>query len=297
MRPALASALPVVTALLVGALAPASPAAAGIHYESVTNTQPAQGKATTMRVEGWVAGERAKIEFVASDNAVMPPGTYLVTQDGGKTLYLVNPEEKTYAEWNLDQMLQTMASVMQAMGPLLKFEISNVHVEKLGDEPGPELLGVATRHYRYHTTYDMKVKVMGMGRSSVVDRMQELWTTQALGDPGLGVWLRKEPPTTGDPDLDNLIATEMTKIQGFPLKTVEVSTTTDGKKGRKSETRVETEVTTLDRNAGAPASGFEVPAGYRKTEMVPTAGPQGQDEEGDRSRNPFKKIFGGGSGG
>ena len=214
-----------------------------------------------MRVEGWVAGERAKIEFVASDNAAMPPGTYLVTQDGGKTLYFVNPEQKTYAEWNLDQMLQTLGSVMQAMGPLLKFEISDVHVEKLGDEPGPELLGLPTRHYRYRTTYDMKIKVMGMGRSSAVDRMQDLWTTQALGDPGLGVWLRKEPPTTGDPDLDKLIATEMAKIQGFPLKTVEVSTTTDAKKGSKSETRIETEVTTLDRNAGCAGLGLRGPAG------------------------------------
>lgn len=285
-------------ALALIALAPALPAAAGIHYQAATTTQPAQGKAQTISVEGWVDGEKARVEFTASDNPVMEEGTYMVTQDGGKTLFFVNPKDKTYAEWNLDQMLQTLGSVMQAMGPLLKFEISNVQVTKLGEEAGPTLVGLPTTHTRYRTTYAMKVKVLGMGRSNSIERLQELWTTQSLGEPGLGVWLRNRPMTTGDPDLDAMIAAEMAKVQGFPLKSVEVSTTTDAKKGKQSVSRTETEVVTLDRNAAVPAASFEVPAGYQRTEMMPTgAGAGAGDAEGgedEKGGNPFKKIFGGG---
>lgn len=287
VRPALVIA-PLV-ALLV-----AWPAAAAIHYEAVTTSDtPGRGKPTTIRVEAWVDGAEAKIEFRESGTPTMPAGTYLLTRNGGKTLYFVNPEEKTYAEWNLDQMLQTIGGLMQAMGPVLKFEVSDVEVEKLAEGPGESLHGLATTHYKYRTTYVMKIKVMGMGSTSAVDRMQDIWATRDLDDVALGIWLRNRPAATGLADLDELIAAEMGKVQGFPLKTVEVATTT-GKKGkRESETRTTMEVTTFERNASVPASTYELPAGYTKTEIVPTAGPaEGQGDEA--GGNPFKKTFGGG---
>lgn len=281
--------------LVVAALAPAVPAAAGIHYRSVTTSEVVgQGSSHTLRVEGWVDGAKAKIEFRESDNPTMPAGAYLLTQDGGRTLYFVNPEEKTYAEWNLDAMLRAVGGMMQAMGPLLRFEVSDPRVEMLAQEPGGTVAGLPTTHARYRTTYAMKVRVLGMGQASSVDRVQDIWSTDALDDVALGVWLRNRPSSTGNPELDKLMAAEMEKLRGFPLKTVEVTTTTGRKGKRESESRTVMEVTSLDRDAATPAATFELPADYRQTEMAPVAGAAGQGEEGDPDANPFKKIFGGG---
>ena len=266
-------------ALLLLAAAPA--ALAGIRYTAVTSTEGGGGNQETT-VDAWVDGAAAKVVFRESATPMLEEGSYVVTKDGGKTLYLVNPKEKTYAEWNLDAMLQMVGNMMQAMGPMLNFQVDNVEVKELGSGPGPAMHGLATTHAKFHTTYDMKIKVLGMGRTNHVESDQEIWSTQELGDPALGIWLRKEQPT-GFGELDKLVKAEMDKVQGFPLKSV-TRTTTTGQKGKREQTTVSTmEVTELDRSASIPASTFEIPEGYTQSEaMVPQ-----QEGEQKEDKNPF----------
>ena len=261
------------TALLLAAAVPSS---AGIHYKAVTKTEaPDQRGSGQIQAEGWVSGDNAKVVFVeSSGNPVLEKGTYLLTKDGGKTLFLVNPEEKTYAEWSLQGMLGTVGAIMQGMGPLLKIQFSQPKVEKLAEEDGGTIAGLPTRHYKLRTSYSMTVKVLGMGNTSDVVSEQDVWATPKLQDLGLGVWLRAEPPRTGNEEFDKLIAAEAVKFEGFPLKMVTVNTTTSKKGNRAQTTRSTMEVTQLDANAAVPASTFEIPAGYEKTELL--AVPQGE---------------------
>ena len=253
------------------------PASAGIHYKAVTRTDDAKNPANIV-VEGWVSGDQARVEFKESANPVAKSGAYLVTKDGGKTIYLVDPEEKTYAEWDLQAMLGLVGSVMQGMGPLLKMEFSEPKVEKLLDEDGGTVAGLPTRHTRYRTSYDMKIKVLGMGNEAHVVTEQDIWATDRLQDVALGVWLRSDPPRTGNEQFDKLIAAEVDKARGFPLKTVTVSTTTQ-KKGKATTTRSTMEVTELDTSADVAAASFEIPAGYEETQLLPASGQAGGSEE------------------
>jgi hypothetical protein len=116
----------------------------------------------------------------------------------------------------------------------------------------------------------MKIKVLGMGQASNVVSEQEIWATDKLKDVGLGVWLRADPPRTGNANFDKLVATEASQVSGFPLKTVTVSTTTSNK-GKQQVSRTSTEVTELDASAAVPDSTFEIPAGYEETQVMPTA--------------------------
>jgi hypothetical protein len=266
--------------MVLAALCAAAPCFAGIHYQAVTKTQDAKDKSSATEVEGWVSGEKAKIQFKASANPTMEAGTYLLTRDGGKTLYLVNPEEKTYAEMDLQAMLGFVGGVMQGMGPLLKFEFSEPKVEKLLEEDGGTVAGLSTRHYRFRTSYTMKVKVLGMTNASDNVIEQDIWATDRLQDVALGVWLRSEPPRTGNEQFDKLLAAEMGKVRGFPLKTVTVTTTTQQKKGQQTVTRSSMEVTRLDDATVADAS-FEIPAGYQETQLLPTAPQQGEAGQGE----------------
>ena len=277
---------PILIALLL--LTVTLPAAAGIRYTAVSTTE-GSGADSGTTVDAWVDGAAAKIVFRKSDTPSLKEGTYVVTTDGGKTLYLVDPEEKSYAEWDLDAMLQMVGNMMQAMGPILNFQIDNVAVEKLDSGAGPAMHGIATTRSKFRTTYDMKIKVLGMGRTNHVDSVEEIWSTTELGDPALGVWLRNAP-TTGFGELDELMQAQMGKVEGFPMKSV-TRTTTTGQKGKNEQTSVMTmEVTALDRSASIPASTFEIPAGYTKSESV--LPDEGEQEE--ENKNPFAKIFGGG---
>ncbi len=274
-----------VSALLV-ALTAAPAAHAGIHYKADTTTRPEHGKAQVTKVEAWVDGPRAKVEFLESDQPMLEAQDYLLTRDGGKTLFLVNPGEKTYAKWDLEGMLALFGNVMESMKGLVNLDFSEPQVEKLAEEPGGSLLGYPTTHYRYRTTYTTKVKILGMHRENTTETVQDLWTTDALGDAGLGVWLRKEPAATGNAQFDKLLSSQMSQIQGFPLKTASVAKTTGQKGKRETTTTQETEVTELE-TTGVPASTFEIPKGYTETQMMP----EGEDQ-GQGSDSPFGRLFG-----
>ncbi len=256
----------------------ALPAFAGIHYKAVTKTEDPQTQGGNISVEGWVSGEKARVEFKESANPMIQAGGWLLTKDGGKTMYMVDPDEKTYAEWNLQAMMGVVGSVMNGMGPLLKIEFSTPKVEKLLDEPGPALVGLPTRHYRFRTSYTTKVRVLGMGNEASVVSEQDVWTTDKLSDVALGVWLRNDPPRTGNAQFDKLMEAEMGKTEGFPLKSVTVSTTTQKKGNKQSVSTMTMEVTQLDINVSVPGSSFEIPAGYKEVEMTPMAeGENGED--------------------
>jgi hypothetical protein len=288
----------IAAALLLAAV----PCSAGIHYKSTTSTSSEGGRGdrdSQIRAEAWIAGEGAKVAFVESNgNPVAQQGTYILTKDGGKTLYLVNPQDKTYAAWDLQGMLGVVGAVMNGMGPLLKIQFTDPKTEKVSEEDGGLVAGVPTRHYKYRTSYTMTVKVLGMGNTADVVSEQDVWATTQLTDAGLGVWLRAEPQRTGNKEFDKLLAGSAARFQGFPMKVVTVSTSTQQKGNKQTVTRSTLEVTELDTHAAVPASTFEIPAGYKETQIAPTQ--QGekdgsQEEEGGlRGLLKRKKSSGGG---
>ncbi|MFY9820162.1 MAG: DUF4412 domain-containing protein [Thermoanaerobaculia bacterium] len=254
----------------------AVPAFAGIHYKSTTKSEDARGRGNEVQVEGWVSGEKARVEFKdsTSPNPFTQKGTYLLTQDGGKTLYLVNPEEKTYSVLDLNAVLGAVGTVMNGLGPLLKIQFSEPKVEKLADEDGGTVAGVPAHHTKYRTSYTTTMKMFGVGRSNAVVSEQDFWTSTKLVDPGMGVWLRAQPPRTGNADFDRLLTAERYKLQGYPLKMVTVTTNTDSKSGKANTSHSTMEVTQLETNATVPAGSFELPAGYKESQMVKPEGPR-----------------------
>ena len=94
----------IIPALAAALALAAAPAFAGIHYKSTTHTD-GSSKVGDAQVEGWVSGAKARVDFRESGNPVAKKGSYLITKDGGKTVYLVNPEEKSYALWDLKAMI------------------------------------------------------------------------------------------------------------------------------------------------------------------------------------------------
>lgn len=271
-----------VSVLTLLAVLAAVPAWAGVHYKAETVVSGPHTSRTT--VEAWVDGEKTKVVFVESDQPMMGANTYLLTTDGGKTLYLVNPEDKTYMEWDLQGMLAAFGNVMESMQGLMSMEFSDVDVKKLSEEPGGEVLGYPTTHSRYRTAYTTNIKVMGIKRQSTTETIQDVWSTDAFGDSGFGVWLRSEPPATGIEGLDKMIASEMERVEGLPLKTVVASTTVGQKGKRESTTTTKTEVTMIEKTS-VSGSLFEIPEGYTKQELQM----EGTGEEEDA--NPFGRFL------
>ena len=214
-------------------------------------------------VHAYVSGVRAKVVFVESQADDYAVGDYMLSPDEGKTLYLVSPVTKTYTKYDVQAMMAGMGGMVQGMRGLMKVNFESPKIEKLLVEDGGLVAGLPTRHYRYRTSYTVSMHITGAKKVSTVLE-EDIWTTDRLVDPALKVWLKQEPPTTGDEQVDKMIHAEMAKIEGFPLKRVTV-TRTDDARGEHS-TRSEMDVLQV-KQVEVPEAELAMPKGYR--EVVP----------------------------
>ncbi len=88
----------------------------------------------------------------------------------------------------------------------------------------------------------------------------------------------------------------MIPLEGFPLKTITVTTTTDGK-GREKVDQSEMNVTVL-REETIPAEIFELPAGYREVSLMDPATRNAsklpaEENGGGSPMKALKGLFGG----
>lgn len=271
---------------------------AGWEYVAVTKGEGgAEAAQANMTVRGLVEGPKARVEFVSSSNPMMPAGSYILTHDGGHTMYLVTPQQRSYAKWDLHAMLGFAGSAMQMMN--IKF--SQPKVEKLAEEKGPMLLGYPTRYYRFRTTYTVSMNFLGMQRSTETIQDEEIWTTEELKDTGFQAWLNQKPPQSGNAELDKLIAAEVGKVKGFPIKRVATTTQREAD-GSTQTSRIIFEVTSL-ANKAVPASAFDLPQGYTERSVLNSVAPFSSDEDNEDEspsssggqsspgENPFLKLM------
>ncbi len=268
------------------------PAVAGVYFETTT-VMTGPGFSETMEVEGWADGSKSKIVFRQSTNPLTGAGTYLITHDGGKMTYLIDPKDKTYMEWDIDQMMNSAGGVMNALGGVVKFKVSDPHIEIIENgKPAEKIAGYSTKRYRYRTTYTSVFTVMGFGSKKDVVIDQIIWSSEALKDVGLSVWLRKEPPKTGNPDLDGMMSLETNKVIGYPLKMETVSTET--KKGKQTVTKHTMTVNTIKKQNIKDAT-FVIPADYQKTSLMQhmgsETGPSPTSDPPEEEQGGLKGLF------
>lgn len=256
--------------LLLALLFATLPSFAGVVYTATTRTEQG-GKAESSTVHAQVSGLGARIEFVQNDAPFLPPGAYLLSRDGGKTLYVIDPAEKTFAKWDMGVLTKDVSDTMDRLKA--RTSITQPKLEKLLDEPSEPIAGFSTRHYRYRTSYNTNLEIMGSISVLKIVTEEDIWATTKLQDPALAVWLRKTPEPSGDAQLDALLKTEMSKIQGFPLKRITTTTTTDSHgKPQKLTTTMSVSKVAL---TGVAKSVFAIPEGYKQTEFhLPEQEPQ-----------------------
>ncbi|MGI9260361.1 MAG: hypothetical protein ACR2QQ_16125 [Gammaproteobacteria bacterium] len=272
-----------VSSLLLTAVS--SAAFAGYYYEAVTTNEGVPAGTELSTVHAWVDGDRAKVEFQETSQAVMfPAGGYLVTQDAGSTLYFVNPADMTIMTVDIDAMVGMAGTMMEAMGSNLNMEFSDFSNETLSEGAGGEILGYDTTLTHNRIRYTMSISVMGYQHSSRVEMENKVWCSDDFNSDGLRVWLRPDRFRTGNEDFDELIQQHYAAMNCLPLRTEVVTTTTSN--GSASVTTTKTDVL-LIREENVAASIFNLPENYEQVSflerLMRSRPPAGQSGEGGAS--------------
>jgi len=251
----------------------ALPVAAGVSFTTAMHTEGARGSDMgDMTVKVQVSGDKARGDIQQSKSPFFGTGAYELTRDGGQTILFVNPKDKTY--FDATSMLRGAAGAMSAMGGMMKMEVSDVKVEKLLEEDGGTVAGLATTHYRFKTNYTMAMKMAFINNVSNVEILEDMWSTTALAEAGVGL-TQARGVKLGIPAFDKLIEAEKSKMKGFPVKVVAVTTSeTKGRVDKRTTTR---EVTELKMGVDVPDSVFTVPPGYTEHSPMPAGFPGGRN--------------------
>lgn len=251
------------------------------YYESRTTMSDGEGKSGKPdRIRGWVDEEKVKLEFPEGGRGgQFGSGTYLLTTNGGQDVYLVDPKEKTYSRFDLEEMM-SFASAAMGEG-MFEINMSDFSSEKLEQGAGGSLLGRSTERYKWRTQYTMEMNTMGMSRSSRNDTTQEVWVHSGLGGGGWRMWYGMLPAgmreEVGDAWIEN-----SGLLDGFPMKSVATTKSTN-RKGKTTTMTSEMVITEL-REESIAASTFEIPGDYTETQLIP-------DETQD-AMSRFKGMFG-----
>jgi len=270
--------LPVIAVLLLSA----APAFAGLTFRQVTKSEGEKGRSSESETAVSLDDKNARIDMTRMENnPMMRQGFYMLVKDDGATMLMVNPTDKTYARFDPAAMMQGMEGGMrQPQQGGMKMDIEDAKSEKLLEEPGPPILGYATRHLRFHRTWTMVIGTEMMSIKNATDSIEDVWVTDAIALPKFGHHLGK---LNGGffAQLEKAFGNELEKAQGFPLKRVIASTSKMsgmpmlGGAGGKSTSTIEV----LEVKEGAvPAVLFEIPPGYRETE-VQQRGPARPDQQ------------------
>lgn len=274
----------------------ATPFADGMTYEfqmKSSSTRDGNKEKITMRGRGTYAGDDARIEILEAGSstggseAFGGKGSYFIVKNGGKEMFLVSPKDKQYMKWDLASMMAGMGKMMNAVGGVVKMQMSDVHIDATDLGPGETIQGYPTHHYRMIQNYTMTASIFG--RSTVT---KNATTTDYYFAPSLRIAnpfvsnsdqmaMSSSMDVFNNPDFKNQMMAAQAKIQkaGIPLKTVTTTVATDSK--GKAETTTSTMEMINFTKANIPASVFAIPSDYQMVQMPTMTAEGGASGSGD----------------
>lgn len=243
----------------------AASASGAIQYE-FRQTSRSDAELTPFEVTGKATldGDRSRIDY--TKNPVYGDGSYVVSYLSSRTLYIVNPRNRTYYDVSLATVAGNLGSG--------KIEIANLKTNSKVLDDHPIIAGVPTDHHRLDTSYEMTVMFGQIPLRQSVQTTIDSWTTTAFGTVPDSVFTSNDL-RTGNPSIDQLIEAESSKIKGLALRqVVTISTTSmrssharkDVKNLKLTKRQISEAVVTSVKTVKIEPSYFQLPEGYTKAD-------------------------------
>jgi len=270
----------VAAALVPFVFAAALPVADGMSYEFVmksTSKQTGNKEQVTLRGRGTYAGDDAKLEILEAASssggreAFGGKGTYFIMKNGGAEMFLVNPAEKSYMKWDMANMMAGLSKAMNAMGGLVKMQMSDVKIASHDMGAGETVQGYPTKHIRMTQNYTMSVSMFGRSSKTKSEATTDFYFAPTLKIANPFVSNSHQMSAMGDmfnnPDYKTQLTAAMARMpkNGVPLKTLTTTVSTDDK--GKQETSVTVMEMVNFKASNIPASAFAIPHDYALIEM------------------------------
>jgi len=260
----------------------AQPVADGMSYEFVmktTSKQTGNKESVTLRGRGVYAGDDAKIEILEAgasaggQESFGGKGTYFVVKNGGQEMLLVDPAQKSYMKWDLANMFAGIGKVVNAVGGLVKMQMSDIKIDAQDLGAGPTVQGYPTKHIRMVQNYTVSASMFGRTSKSRSETTTDYYfvPTLRIANPFVSnsqaMAMMSQLDMFNNPDYKNQMAAANAKMpkSGVPVRTVTTTVSTDEKGKQETSTSIMEMINF--KAANIPASEFAIPSGYQLVEM------------------------------
>ncbi len=208
-----------------------------------------------------LSGDKGRIDFVERNGRKEEGGLYLMTLDGGKTAVLGNKGESVCSDWDSAEYFSEIGRLLHKARRWANLEVTDVKVEKVLEQPGPELLGYATTHLRLVTTAGVKASVLIKKFRYSLEITDDVWLAPQLEiHPIERQWINAQT-STGFDQLDQLLDSWNNQLPAMILKQESVIKFKDHIKKEKSTKSEKIELTSIEAldPSEIPSETFRVP--------------------------------------
>ena len=237
------------------------PVSAASRYTVVTEIVPEGKKQRSEVAVVTVAGDKGRIDIVERNGKKEEGGIYLMTLDGGKTAVLGDKGKSVCSDWDSQKYFREMGKLLHKTRRWANLEITDVKVEKVLEQPGPELLGYATTHLRLVTTAGVKASVLIKKFSYSLEITDDVWLAPQLEiHPIERQWINAQT-STGFDQLDQLLDFWNNQLPSMILKQESVIQFKDLIKKEESTKSEKIEITSIEAldPSEIPLETFRVP--------------------------------------
>jgi hypothetical protein len=210
-----------------------------------------------------VSGSRARVDTDERDNG----DDYLLVADGGRTVYVVHTDKRTYEQHDADDFARVVGTALRAVGPVVKFTVRDVRLDTARLGAGVTVAGRRTERVQVRQHWRTSIRVMGFTKDDMTgSAVSEYWTDPSLPlmrNPLLDI-ISTSLLALAASDEDFLEQGDAAKaklFRGSPLR-ADIRMTMGGDES--DDTRLRYEVTKFTPGAVNEAD-LDVPKGFRRT--------------------------------
>jgi hypothetical protein len=256
---ALAAAAPLALARPAGAQLPAE-----YRYDFTVSTPDEESR---MAGTVYVAGDRWRIDVASDDGG--EGSDYLLSGDGGRTITVVHPDQRSYSVHDAGDLERIVSRVMHGLDAVLTMQLRDVKVATASLGAGQAVAGRATQRYRLTQEYEVSVGMFGVSSDTRERVVTDYWVDPRLALPRNPVVEMVSTLETALAQHDPAFVRRSTEarralFRGTPLKVVVTaeSREKDGATKRKVRTIQLGEI----QRVAIDAPVFEVPRGFERKE-------------------------------
>jgi hypothetical protein len=223
------------------------PVYAASRYTIFTEVVPDGKKPVSKVMVATLAGDKGRIDIVERDGKKEAEGLFLMTLDGGKTSVLGHKQKTVCSTWDSQEYFREMGRYLHKARHRANLEIADVNVEKVREQPGPELLGYATTHLRLVTTAGIKASVLMKKFQYTVEVTDDIWLAPQLEiHPIERQWINAQT-NTGFKQLDLMMDSWNSHLPTTILKQESVIRLKDLVKKKESTKTEKIEITSIEK--------------------------------------------------